>query len=111
MCIFSPQIKDLGAKAGVVLNPGTPVSAIEEVLDVVDLILVMSVNPGRLGISMWDRQHRSTSSLSGLSIQVGLGIIMWTGSAGRYVSGVVLEAVCCLTGAWQAYAALAWVRC
>jgi Ribulose-phosphate 3 epimerase family len=40
------QIKDLGCLAGAVLNPGTPVSAIEEVLDVVDLILVMSVNPG-----------------------------------------------------------------
>jgi len=40
------MIKDLGCKAGVVLNPGTPVSALEYVIDVVDLILVMSVNPG-----------------------------------------------------------------
>lgn len=40
------QIKELGCLAGAVLNPGTPASAIEEVLDVVDLILVMSVNPG-----------------------------------------------------------------
>jgi len=40
------QIKDLGCKAGVVLNPGTPLSQLEYVLDVVDLILVMSVNPG-----------------------------------------------------------------
>mmetsp|Transcript_43320 Transcript_43320/g.70298 ORF Transcript_43320/g.70298 Transcript_43320/m.70298 type:complete len:305 (+) Transcript_43320:58-972(+) len=39
-------IKDLGLKAGVVLNPGTPLSAIEYVLDVVDLVLIMSVNPG-----------------------------------------------------------------
>jgi len=39
-------IKDLGVKAGVVLNPGTPLSAIEYVLDVVDLVLIMSVNPG-----------------------------------------------------------------
>lgn len=39
-------IKDLGVKAGVVLNPGTPLSAIEEVLDVADLVLLMSVNPG-----------------------------------------------------------------
>ena len=36
----------LGKKAGVALNPGTPVSAIEPVINIVDLILVMSVNPG-----------------------------------------------------------------
>jgi len=40
------QIKRLGAKAGVVLNPSTPVSAIEEVAGDVDFVLVMSVNPG-----------------------------------------------------------------
>ena len=40
------RIRDLGAKAGVVLNPSTPPEAIEWVLDTVDQILVMSVNPG-----------------------------------------------------------------
>ena len=40
------QIKKLGARAGVVLNPATPVSAIEEVAADVDFVLVMSVNPG-----------------------------------------------------------------
>lgn len=39
-------IRSLGKKAGVSLNPGTPESAIEYVLDKLDLILVMSVNPG-----------------------------------------------------------------
>ena len=39
-------IKSLGAKAGVSLNPATPESILEYVLDKVDLILVMSVNPG-----------------------------------------------------------------
>jgi len=39
-------IRSLGKKAGVSLNPGTPLSAIEYVLDLVDLVLVMSVNPG-----------------------------------------------------------------
>jgi len=39
-------IKSLGKKAGVALNPATPVTAIEQVLDAVDLVLVMSVNPG-----------------------------------------------------------------
>ncbi|MBQ6621458.1 MAG: ribulose-phosphate 3-epimerase [Mogibacterium sp.] len=40
------QIKELGAKAGVALNPGTPVVMLEDVLEIVDLILIMSVNPG-----------------------------------------------------------------
>jgi ribulose-phosphate 3-epimerase len=39
-------IRALGKKAGVTLNPGTPVEAIEHVIDIVDLVLVMSVNPG-----------------------------------------------------------------
>ena len=40
------HIRSLGAKAGVVLNPSTPVESIEWVMDHIDVILVMSVNPG-----------------------------------------------------------------
>jgi ribulose-phosphate 3-epimerase len=40
------QIKEHGCKAGVSINPGTSLAMIEEVLDIVDLVLVMSVNPG-----------------------------------------------------------------
>ena len=40
------QIRELGKKAGVVLNPGTPLELIENVLDLCELILIMSVNPG-----------------------------------------------------------------
>ncbi len=40
------QIKEAGCKAGVAVNPGTPLSAIEEVLPYLDVVLVMSVNPG-----------------------------------------------------------------
>ena len=39
-------IRSLGRKAGAVLNPATPVSSVKHVLDLVDLVLVMSVNPG-----------------------------------------------------------------
>ena len=39
-------IRALGKKAGVTLNPGTPVETLENLIDLVDLILVMSVNPG-----------------------------------------------------------------
>jgi ribulose-phosphate 3-epimerase len=40
------QIREAGAKAGVALNPSTPPAVIEYVLDDLDLVLVMSVNPG-----------------------------------------------------------------
>jgi ribulose-phosphate 3-epimerase len=40
------NINELGANAAVALNPSTPVSVIEHVLDLVDLVLVMTVNPG-----------------------------------------------------------------
>lgn len=39
-------VKDEGRQIGVAINPGTPVSALEEVLQIVDLVLVMTVNPG-----------------------------------------------------------------
>jgi ribulose-phosphate 3-epimerase len=39
-------IRALGKKAGITLNPGTPVETLENVIDLVDLVLVMSVNPG-----------------------------------------------------------------
>ena len=40
------RIRDLGVRAGVALNPGTPTTALDYVLDAADLVLVMSVNPG-----------------------------------------------------------------
>jgi ribulose-phosphate 3-epimerase len=40
------MIREEGARAGVVINPSTPVATLDEVLDIVDYVLVMSVNPG-----------------------------------------------------------------
>ena len=40
------QIKDLGCKAGVALNPHTPVNVLEDIIQDIDLVLIMSVNPG-----------------------------------------------------------------
>ncbi len=45
------QIKELGCKAGVTLNPATPLATLEEILPLVDLALIMSVNPGYGGQS------------------------------------------------------------
>jgi ribulose-phosphate 3-epimerase len=49
------QIKELGCRAGVTLNPSTPVGALEEILADVDLVLVMTVNPGSGGQSFMER--------------------------------------------------------
>src|ERR1700682_3183411 len=43
---LADEIKSAGAKAGVVLNPATPIESLTEILDFVDYVLVMSVNPG-----------------------------------------------------------------
>jgi ribulose-phosphate 3-epimerase len=52
------HIRKLGKKAGVVLNPGTPVDALDNLMDLVDLILIMSVNPGFGGQSFIESQLR-----------------------------------------------------
>jgi ribulose-phosphate 3-epimerase len=51
------HIRELGARAGVALNPSTPPSALEYVLDDLDLVLVMSVNPGFGGQSFIPSAH------------------------------------------------------
>ena len=56
-------IRALGKKAGVVLNPATPVDAVAHVLDLTDLILVMSVNPGFGGQSFIDSQLSKIATL------------------------------------------------
>jgi ribulose-phosphate 3-epimerase len=50
------QIRKLGKAPGVVLNPGTPIEALDNLMDLVDLILIMSVNPGFGGQSFIDSQ-------------------------------------------------------
>ncbi len=56
-------IKTLGKRAGVVLNPATPIDAVDHVMDMIDLILVMSVNPGFGGQKFIDSQLPKISAL------------------------------------------------
>ncbi len=51
-------IRAQGVKAGVVLNPGTPAEAVADVLDLVDMVLVMTVNPGFGGAEVHPLRHR-----------------------------------------------------
>jgi len=56
-------IRSLGKKAGVVLNPGTPVEVLDNLMDLVDLVLVMSVNPGFGGQSFIPTQLKKVSQI------------------------------------------------
>jgi ribulose-phosphate 3-epimerase len=64
-------IKQLGVKAGVVLNPGTPVLAIQEVAADVDFVLVMSVNPGFGGQTFIPRSESKVAEVRALLDAVG----------------------------------------
>ena len=74
------NIRNLGATAGVALNPATPASAIENILDLVDMVLVMTVNPGFGGqsyISTMEpkiREVRNMIEFAGLSDAVHLEV-------------------------------------
>ncbi|MFL0412956.1 ribulose-phosphate 3-epimerase [uncultured Sphingomonas sp.] len=57
------HIKSLGKRAGVVLNPGTPAKMLDYLIDMVDLVLVMSVNPGFGGQSFIDNQLRKIEAI------------------------------------------------
>lgn len=56
------QIKKAGKKAGIALNPGTPVEALNNVLELLDLVLVMTVNPGFGGQTFIDGQLAKISA-------------------------------------------------
>ena len=56
-------LKALGKRAGVVLNPATPVDVVDHVMDMVDLILVMSVNPGFGGQKFIESQLAKIATL------------------------------------------------
>lgn len=59
-------IQDKGAKAGVVLNPSTPVLMLEDIISEVDLVLLMSVNPGFGGQKFIDNTYKKISETKDL---------------------------------------------
>ena len=96
------QIHDLGCKAGVALNPTTPVETLVDILHAVDMVLIMSVNPGFGGQKFipraLDKVRRLRALAPDLLIQVDGGVNAETGAqlvaagadvlvAGSYVFG------------------------
>lgn len=87
------QIKMGGAKAGVTLNPATPVSSLEEIINDIDLVLIMSVNPGFGGQVFIPgslerirrvRQMLVTGGLEHVELEVDGGV--WAENAGQIVA-------------------------
>lgn len=72
------HIKELGKKAGVVLNPASPLSSLDYILEDLDLVMLMSVNPGFGGQSFIESTLPKTDALrrriEGLGLQVGIEI-------------------------------------
>jgi ribulose-phosphate 3-epimerase len=68
------QVKALGRKAGVSLNPATPAAALDYVLDQLDLVLVMSVNPGFGGQKFISSQLKKIEAIAETIARRGLGI-------------------------------------
>lgn len=69
-------IRARGAKPGLVLNPGTPADAVAPMIDLVDLILVMSVNPGFGGQSFIDSQLAKIEALRRMIDETGRDIVL-----------------------------------
>lgn len=67
------NIQALGAKAGVVLNPATPVSVLEDILEVADYVLIMSVNPGFGGQKFIPNALKKIQRLARIRQERGLG--------------------------------------
>lgn len=59
------HLQQRGVKAGVVLNPATPVCVLESIIDVVDMVLLMSVNPGFGGPELYPGHYRQTARAQG----------------------------------------------
>ncbi len=66
------KIKSAGMKAGVVINPGTPVTALEPVLDLVDQVLIMTVNPGFGGQAFIPECLQKVTAIAQLRKEKGL---------------------------------------
>ncbi len=68
------QIKKLNVRAGVAINPATPISTLEEILPFLDLVLVMTVNPGFGGQSFIETMPRKIAALRELIESRGLNV-------------------------------------
>jgi len=69
-------IKELGCRAGVAINPHTPVNVLEDIIADVDLVLIMSVNPGFGGQHFIDNTYKKVKQVKVLSEQVNRALFI-----------------------------------
>lgn len=69
-------IRKLGLKSAVALNPGTPIGRLESVLETIDMVLIMTVNPGFGGQSFIDSQLKKIEQVRGMIEGAGLDILI-----------------------------------
>ena len=87
------QIRSLGVRPGVSLNPATPANAISEVLEDVDLVLVMTVDPGFGGQAFNERMPRKITQVREMLDRAGSGAELEVdGGIGRDTAGRVVAA-------------------
>jgi len=84
------RIKELGAKAGVVINPSTPVSSLVDIAEYIDLLLIMTVNPGFGGQSFISNSERRIKDAVELrkSLKVNFLIEVDGGISSKNISAV-----------------------
>lgn len=70
------QIKSLGCKTGVALNPHTPVNVLEDILHDIDLVLIMSVNPGFGGQKFIDHTYEKVRKVRKMASDRGLNTLI-----------------------------------
>ncbi|WDF53544.1 ribulose-phosphate 3-epimerase [Mucilaginibacter sp. KACC 22063] len=70
------SIKELGCKPGVALNPHTPVALLEDIIRDIDLVLIMSVNPGFGGQKFIDNTYKKLADLKALAAQRNPALII-----------------------------------
>lgn len=111
-------IKEQGVKAGVAINPGTPSSVVAEVMDLADMVLVMSVNPGFGGQKFISHALQKIQTIRQLivasgreiDLQVDGGVNAETAALVRSAGANVLVAGSAVFGAQNRSAAIAGLR-
>jgi ribulose-phosphate 3-epimerase len=86
-------IKDLNVKAGAVLNPATSLTRLEDILDELDFVLIMSVNPGFGGQKFIERSLDKIRKLKTMITERGLGtLIQVDGGVNKKTIGAIAQA-------------------
>ncbi|MFW5831255.1 MAG: ribulose-phosphate 3-epimerase [Prolixibacteraceae bacterium] len=83
-------IKEQGAKAGVCLNPHTPVAVLEDIVSEVDMVLLMSVNPGFGGQQFIENTYKKVNDLHNLIIKKNPNCLIQVDGGVNYETGRLL---------------------